>query len=177
MGGTTDKAALERLGRARLLALDVDGVLTDGRVVYVGPELELQSFCVQDGQGLVWLARAGVTVAWITGRGSAPTKRRAGELGVTEVHMQAGPKDLVLAEIQERLQIPPAETVAMGDDLPDLGLAARAAVFVAPANARADIRERADLVTAASGGAGAVRELVEQMLVARDAWPPVSTGK
>ena len=69
------------LARARLLALDVDGVLTDGRVVYAG-EMELQAFDVQDGQGLVWLRRAGVHVAWITGRGSPATEKRARELGV-----------------------------------------------------------------------------------------------
>lgn len=159
--------ALEaRLERTKLLVLDVDGVLTDGRVVYGGSE-EFQFFDVQDGQGLAWLRKAGITVAWITGRGCEATRRRAEELGVTELHMRSGPKDAALTAVQERLGIAPDETVAMGDDLPDLGLARHAGVFAAPANARPQVRERADLVTEASGGRGAVRELCERILVAR----------
>ena len=167
--GVLDQSVRERLASARLLALDVDGVLTSGRVVYAG-ETEVQSFCVQDGQGLVWLAREGVVVTWITGRGTEATRRRAAELGVRELHLRAGPKGAVLAEVQERLGITPAETVAMGDDLPDLGLAARAATFVAPENARPEVKARADVVTRAAGGHGAVRELVEHILHAKGRW-------
>ena len=160
--------ALEaQLERTRLLVLDVDGVLTDGRVVYGNGE-ELQFFDVQDGQGLAWLRKAGITVAWITGRGCEATRRRAEELGVAELHMRSGPKDAALRKIQERLGIAPDETVAMGDDLPDLGLAQYAGVFAAPANARPQVKERADIVTDASGGRGAVREICERILVARN---------
>ena len=104
------------LARVRLLALDVDGTLTDGRVVHVGEE-ELQAFCVLDGQGIAWLREAGVATAWITGRGCRATERRAAELRVEELVCQAGPKEELLADIQERLGIGPQETVAMGDDL------------------------------------------------------------
>lgn len=158
-----------RLARARLLALDVDGTLTDGRVVYHGRE-EVQAFNVLDGQGLTWLVDAGVTVAWISGRGCKATEKRATELGVAELHLRVGPKDDVLATIQERLRIGIAETVAMGDDLPDLGLALRAAVFACPADARPEVRERADLVTHSRAGSGAVRELVEAILEAKGMW-------
>lgn len=164
-----ERSVRDRLASARLLALDVDGVLTSGQVVYAG-ETEVQSFSVQDGQGLVWLLRAGVEVAWITGRGTEATRRRAAELGVQELHLRAGPKGAVLAEVQERLGITPEETVAMGDDLPDLGLAARAATFVAPQNARPEVKARADVVTRAAGGGGAVRELVEHILHAKGRW-------
>jgi 3-deoxy-D-manno-octulosonate 8-phosphate phosphatase (KDO 8-P phosphatase) len=164
--------ARARLAGVRLLALDVDGVLTDGRVTYVGDH-ELQSFCVQDGQGLVWLRKAGVELAWITGRGCQATERRAHELGVRELHVRSGPKDKVLADIQQRLGVTPDETAAMGDDLPDLGLAERAGFFAAPANARREVRARASLVTRASGGAGAVRELVEHILRAQGRWRDV----
>ena len=161
--------ALEaQLERTKLLVLDVDGVLTDGRVVYGSGE-ELQFFDVQDGQGLAWLRKVGITVAWITGRGCEATRRRAEELGVAELHMKSGPKDTVLREVQKRLGIAPDETVAMGDDLPDLGLARHAGVFAAPANARPQVKERADIVTEASGGRGAVREICERILVARNA--------
>jgi 3-deoxy-D-manno-octulosonate 8-phosphate phosphatase (KDO 8-P phosphatase) len=160
---------LEALRRARLLALDVDGTLTDGRVVYVGAE-ELQAFCVHDGAGLAWLRGEGVLQTWITGRGSEPTRRRAAELGVEELHTGVRDKTATLADVQERLGIAPEETIAMGDDLADFGLAERAALLVAPADARPEVRERAGLVTRAAAGHGAVRELVETMLRVRGRW-------
>ena len=160
------------LARAKLLALDVDGTLTDGRVVYCG-EQELQSFCVRDGQGLAWLRDAGVHLVWITGRGCKPTERRASELGVVELHQRAGPKADVLASVQERLSIEPADTIAMGDDLPDLGLAQRAALFACPSDAASEVRERADWVASALAGNGAVRELAEAILRAQGLWKPL----
>ena len=165
-------ATLAALRRARLLALDVDGVLTNGRVVYSDAG-ETQRFHVHDGQGLVWLMRAGVRVVWITGRGCAATERRAAELGIDELHAGAGPKGEVLAGAQARFGIPPEDTVVMGDDLPDLAMGARAALLIAPADARREVREAADLVTRAAGGRGAVRELVEHLLGARGRWQDV----
>lgn len=155
-----------KLAAVRLAVFDVDGTLTDGRVVYIG-EQELQSFCVYDGQGLVWLRRAGIELAWITGRGCASTQRRAKELGVAHLHCQSGPKDKVLAGIQARSGIGPEATLAMGDDVPDLAMAAGAAVFVAPAGARPEVLAAADLVTRATAGAGAARELAEVLLAIR----------
>ena len=167
-----DEQRLASLSRARLLVLDVDGTLTDGRVVYIGDE-ELQAFCVRDGQGLVWLRRAGVQLAWISGRGSQPTRRRGEELGVEFMRLRCRDKSTALAEIQAELGIGPAETIAMGDDLPDLALAAGAAFFAAPADARVEVRERADLVTSAVGGLGAVRELCERCLSAKGLWKEI----
>ncbi|MEM7305253.1 MAG: phenylphosphate carboxylase subunit delta [Planctomycetota bacterium] len=163
----------EVLARARLLALDVDGVLTDGRVVYVGSE-ELQAFHVLDGQGLRWLQRAGVEVTWITGRGCAATAKRAAELGVDELHMAAGNKRDVLAGVQARLGVSPRETVAVGDDAPDLALAAGAALFACPPGASAELRARAAVVTEAAGGAGCVREVAEAILRAKGVWGEIT---
>ena len=84
--------------------------------------------------------------------------------------MRAGPKARVLADVQDRLGVSPSETVAMGDDLPDLGLARMAALFVAPGDARVEVRERAGFVTEAPGGNGAVRELAEAILRAKGHW-------
>ena len=165
----SEEEITERLAAARLLALDVDGVLTDGRVVYAD-DTEWQAFSVRDGQGLVWLREAGVVLVWITGRGCAATQRRAQELGVAELHTRVADKCAKLAEVQERLGVGVEETVAMGDDLPDLALAARAGVFACPADADAEVRARAALVTAAPGGVGAVRELVECILRAKRLW-------
>ena len=162
----------ERLARTRLVALDVDGVLTDGRIVYGqhGPIDERQAFHVQDGIAIGWLRASGIVVAWISGRGCAGTEHRARELAVEELHLRVASKRATLREIQERLGIGSDETVAMGDDLPDLGLRAEAAFFAAPANAVVEVKERAHLVTRAGGGAGAVRELAERVLRARGLW-------
>lgn len=165
---------LEVLRAARLLVLDVDGTLTDGAVVYVGDKaVEAQRFCVRDGQGLVLLRRAGVRVAWITGRGCAATERRAEELGVDALRTHIGPKAEALAEVQAELGVEPAHTLAMGDDLPDLALRAGAAAFLCPPEAVPEVRERADLVTTASAGHGAVREVCDAVLRARGDWDAI----
>lgn len=164
-----DELAWASLARAELLALDVDGTLTDGRVIYVG-DVESQEFCVRDGQGLVWLREAGVQLAWITGRGSKPTERRAQELGVAAFRPRSGPKHEVLAALQKELGVAPDATLAMGDDLPDLALARRAAFFAAPADARPEVRLRADWVAPTRAGDGAVRALCELVLRARGQW-------
>jgi len=159
----------ELLAGVRLVALDVDGVLTDGRLIYaeVG---ETMRFDARDGIAVRWLLQAGVQLAWITGRGSHATARRARELGVEELHTRITDKTAALADVQERLDIPVSATASMGDDLPDLALAARSALFAAPADARPEVREAADLVTRAGGGAGAVRELAEHILRAKGEW-------
>jgi 3-deoxy-D-manno-octulosonate 8-phosphate phosphatase (KDO 8-P phosphatase) len=166
----SDPRALETaLARVRLVALDVDGTLTDGRVAYLEGK-ELATFHVHDGQGLVWLREAGIEVAWISGRGSPAVEQRARELGVRELHLGIRDKARALVELQQRLDLTPAVTLAMGDDLADLALARHALLFVAPANARPEVRARATLVTQANGGTGAVRELCECLLAARGAW-------
>lgn len=163
-----------RLKRVRLIALDVDGVLTDGRVVHgdlsQGGVVELQAFDVTDGAALVWLRRAGLSVVWISGRGCAATKKRAEEVGVRELFVRAGPKDAVLKSVQEAGGVGRDETLAMGDDLPDLRMRLHAGLFIAPASARPEVRAQADLVTTASGGRGAVREMGERLLRARGEW-------
>lgn len=156
------------LAGVRLVALDVDGVLTEGGIVYTGDQ-ETQTFHVHDGAGLVWLIRAGLRVAWITGRGCASTERRARELGC-ELFTKVRDKRAKLEELRARDGIDRAATLAMGDDLPDLGLAAAAGLFFAPADARPEVRARADHVTLARGGRGAVRETCEIVLAARGDW-------
>ena len=161
-----------KLARTRLVVLDVDGVLTDGGVTYAadadGETLELQRFDAKDGLGLNLLREAGITRAWITGRGNPTTERRAKELGIEELVLRArGSKAEVLAAIQERTGITPEETVVMGDDLIDLPMVARATVLACPADAHVAVRERATFVADARGGRGAVRELCDAILRAR----------
>jgi 3-deoxy-D-manno-octulosonate 8-phosphate phosphatase (KDO 8-P phosphatase) len=170
-GGDPDRAR-GVLARVLLLALDVDGCLTDGRVV-LGPKGEIQAFDVHDGQGLKWLQGASVRVCWISGRGSRATRKRARELGIAELHTGVGSKEQVLRGVQARLGLSSEATAAMGDDLADLGLRRAAAFFAAPADAREEVRARADLVTSAPGGRGAVRELCEHILRAKGRWQAI----
>ena len=163
---------LERLARVRLVALDIDGVLTDGRVV-MSPQGEVQSYCVQDGLGIKLLQREGLEIAWISGRGGDAARLRAEELGVRELHLRSGPKDVALAAVQARLSIRVDETLSMGDDLPDLAMARASALFVSVPNGRAEVRARAHFVTRSPGGAGAVRELAEHLLRSRGRWQAV----
>jgi 3-deoxy-D-manno-octulosonate 8-phosphate phosphatase (KDO 8-P phosphatase) len=168
-----DEEQMGTLRRCRLLVLDVDGCLTDGRIVY-GAEDEVQRFHVHDGAALRWLSREGVRIAWITGRGCKATERRADELEIDRLLFVRGTsKRGVLERLQAGFEIGPEETVAMGDDLPDLALAARAGFFAVPADGRPEVRERADLVTVARGGEGAVRELAEHVLRAKGRWQAI----
>lgn len=157
------------LARVKLVVFDVDGTLTDGRVLY-DDRGELQQFDVHDGLGLAWLQRAGLQLSWITGRGCPATQARARELGVQELHMRSGPKAEVLRAVQARLGLGPGETLAMGDDLPDLELAQESAFFAAPADARPEVRQRADWVSSSRAGHGAARELSELLLRAKGLW-------
>jgi 3-deoxy-D-manno-octulosonate 8-phosphate phosphatase (KDO 8-P phosphatase) len=166
------------LRRARLVVFDVDGTLTDGSIVLIGGNarekpVELQRFDVRDGIALRWLADAGLQLAWISGRGAGVTEARGVELGIHHVALRVADKCVELKSLQERLGIAVEETLAMGDDLPDLRLRSRAGFLAAPADARAEVRARAEFVTNAAGGRGAVREFAELILRARGAWDAI----
>jgi 3-deoxy-D-manno-octulosonate 8-phosphate phosphatase (KDO 8-P phosphatase) len=148
----------------RLLVLDVDGVLTDGRLYY-GPRGEaLKVFHVHDGHGIVEVQRAGITVAVISGRRSPMVSARCRELGVRHVFQGVSDKLIVLEGLLKRLKLTAAECACVGDDLPDLPLMERVGLSFAVADAVATVRRRADRTTRAPGGRGAVREVCEQLL-------------
>ena len=157
------------LKAVRLLVFDVDGTLTDGAVT-IGPEGESLRFAVVDGFALKYALAAGLQIAWISGRGSQAAERRGRELGLTEIHLKVANKSKELAALQKRLGIEPAATAAMGDDVPDLGLRARAGFFAAPANARPEALACADWVASTRGGESAVRDFVELVLRAQGRW-------
>jgi 3-deoxy-D-manno-octulosonate 8-phosphate phosphatase (KDO 8-P phosphatase) len=154
--------------------MDVDGVLTDGNVVWgvdeAGKLLELKEFSVRDGLAISLIRTLGYEVAWITGRTSAIVEKRASELGVREVHQGSRNKQAVLAGIMERLGFAREQVLYMGDDLNDLPAFEAAGVRVTVADAATDVRDRADWVTAAAGGAGAVREVIEHLLRTQGRW-------
>jgi 3-deoxy-D-manno-octulosonate 8-phosphate phosphatase (KDO 8-P phosphatase) len=159
----------ERARRIRLLVLDVDGVLTDGRLHYGPSGEELKVFHVRDGAGLVALQRAGVTVAIVSGRNSAAVDRRAAELGIRLVRQGAADKAHELETLASRLGTTREEMACVGDDTPDLPMMRRAALAIAVADAHADVIAAADWVTTRKGGRGAVREVCDLLLRARQA--------
>lgn len=169
-----------RLEPLRLLAMDVDGVLTDGAIVLGydadGALLELKSFHARDGLGISLAQAAGLEVAWITGRLSPLVARRAAELRVREVCQWARDKRRALAELAARLQLPREAVLYVGDDLNDLPAFAAAGVRVAVADADAAVRAAADWVTTAPGGRGAVREVVERVLRAQGRYEAAVEG-
>lgn len=163
---------LRRARRIRLLVLDVDGVLTDGHLIY-GPRGEtLKRFHVHDGLGLVCARRAGLGVAVISARRSRAVAVRMQELGIEEVHQGARDKARIYAGLVQRLSLRAEETAVMGDDLTDLPLMEQAGLALAPANAVHEVRQAADWVARRGGGDGAVREAVQLLLGAQRRWPP-----
>lgn len=153
----------------RLVVFDVDGTLTDGGI-FVSGAAETLRFDVRDGLLMVEAIRAGLHVAWITGRGSPAVEERARNLGVSDLHLRVKDKAIVLRQVLERLSLTPDQTLAMGDDLPDLALRSVAGCFIAPADACAEVLAVADHVTTARGGRGAVREALELLFRAQDRW-------
>jgi 3-deoxy-D-manno-octulosonate 8-phosphate phosphatase (KDO 8-P phosphatase) len=151
----------------RLLALDVDGVFTDGRFYLSDDGVESKSFHTQDGYGIRQIIDAGIAVAVISGRESGAVRKRMAELGVK--HVVQGCKDKVAAlnEIISGLGISLGECAYVGDDIPDLPLLNHVGVAIAVANAVPALHERCDFSTSAAGGAGAVREVCEMILGAQ----------
>jgi 3-deoxy-D-manno-octulosonate 8-phosphate phosphatase (KDO 8-P phosphatase) len=152
----------------KLLLLDVDGVLSDGRITYNSEQQELKSFHIHDGLGIKLLQSAGIQVGIITGRNSPMVERRAKELGITLLVQGREDKAVAMQSIQQQLGLASNEVAYMGDDLPDLAAILHAGLSIAPANAVAIVRQHADLVTTKLGGDGAVREACEFILAAKD---------
>lgn len=153
----------------RLLVLDVDGVLTDGSIVYDDRGAETKTFNVRDGFGVKLWIEAGGACAIVTRRGGEAVRRRAAELGIEHVIEGAGDKGDAVQEICRRTRVPPDRAAYLADDWPDLAAMRLVAYPMAVADADPRVRERARFVTRAPGGRGAVREAVEHLLEARDA--------
>jgi 3-deoxy-D-manno-octulosonate 8-phosphate phosphatase (KDO 8-P phosphatase) len=160
----------QRTARVRLLLLDVDGVLTDGSIVYGDDRVELKRFHVRDGSGVKLWQMAGGRVAIVSGRSSAAVTVRAAELGIAPVLQGMSVKLPALQAILDECGLQPEQVCAVGDDLPDLPVLRRCGVAVAVADACPEVREFADYITVAPGGRGAVREVVEWLLKAQGRW-------
>lgn len=157
----------EKAARIRLVVFDVDGVFTDGRLYYGADGETSKVFHVHDGHGIKELLRRGVAVAVISGRDSAAVSRRMRDLGVQHVFQGNEDKLPVFERLLKKLGTAAADTACVGDDLPDLPLLEKAGLAVAVANAHPQVRERAEFVTTARGGDGAVREVCDLLLASR----------
>ncbi|MBU2226703.1 MAG: HAD-IIIA family hydrolase [Proteobacteria bacterium] len=174
MGEVTDERLLNKIRRVKLLILDVDGVLTDGRIIIDDAGAESKNFDVRDGHGLKILMRYGIEVALLTGRRSQVVEHRAAELGIAEVHQGTWNKAEVFAEILQRRNLAPEETAYAGDDVVDIPVLRQVGFAVAVADATPEVRHVADYVTGCRGGRGAVRELCEVILRAQGFWADVA---
>jgi 3-deoxy-D-manno-octulosonate 8-phosphate phosphatase (KDO 8-P phosphatase) len=150
----------------RVAFFDIDGVMTDGGILYSSEGETLKRFNTLDGLGLKLLERGGITPVVITGRDSAPLRKRLQALGVQHVHYGTEDKRPAAEKTLQQLGLDWSQAAAMGDDWPDLPVMARAAFAAAPPNAHAEVRQCAHYVTQAAAGYGAAREFCDLLLVA-----------
>lgn len=159
-----------RWGAIQLLCCDVDGVLTDGSLCFDESGALLQTFYVRDGFGLVAARRAGIKVAWISGRPSQVARKRFAELGLDHCLLSCDDKASAILELQKQHGFTAQQCCFIGDDVPDLSAFTVCGLRVAVADAEPVLMERADYITRARGGRGAVREIIDLMLSARGYW-------
>ncbi len=157
----------------KLLVLDVDGVLTDGRILLSPDGQEFKTFNVRDGAGMKYWKRAGGKLAIISGRGSPAVTHRAAELGVDAVHLNIKDKLPAYREVLDELGFTPQQTAVIGDDLTDLPLLRNCAFGVAVGDAAEELLAQAAYVTTLPGGAGCVRETIELMLKRSGRWDQI----
>ena len=155
---------IERANDIRLLVLDVDGVLTDGRLIFSARGEEQKVFHVRDGAGIVQLLRAGLQIAVISGRQSKAVDKRMTELGVTWVRQGISDKLAALRELLDILALGPQAVASVGDDTPDLPIFQVARLAIAVADAHPSVKSQAHFITQANGGQGAVREVCDLIL-------------
>jgi 3-deoxy-D-manno-octulosonate 8-phosphate phosphatase (KDO 8-P phosphatase) len=166
-GNNHDVALLRAAAGIRLLVLDVDGVLTDGRLYYDAGGREFKSFHVRDGYGLQQVMNAGIQVAVISGRSSRATAARMTELGISHVILGCADKLEALEALTGGLNIPLEEVACVGDDVPDLPALLQVGLPMAVADAHPRVQTAARWRTQLPGGAGAVREVCDLLLAAR----------
>ena len=163
----TPKSVIDAAQKIKLLLLDVDGVLTDGKLYYGNSGEEMKGFDIQDGLGIKLLQKGNIQVGIITGRMSSLLQRRADELGINPVIQGREDKLTVLNELLPSLDITLDEIAFIGDDLPDLAVIKKVGLGITVANASSTLAAKADWRTACTGGNGAVREVAEMILTAQ----------
>jgi 3-deoxy-D-manno-octulosonate 8-phosphate phosphatase (KDO 8-P phosphatase) len=163
----------EKLAQIRLAVFDVDGVLTDGRIMLMSDQREVKTFHVHDGMGLRALKEAGVEVAIISARQSVVVNQRMQELGIVRVFQGERDKGSRMQKLMDLMKIHPEQALFVGDDLQDWPAMRLSAVKITVPNGAPELRERCDYVTSQAGGMGAAREVAELILKAQDRWDEV----
>ncbi len=171
-----DPALLLRAQNVRVAFFDVDGVLTDGGLLFTENGETIKRFCTLDGHGLKMLQRADITPAVITGRDSAPLRARLKALGITHVRYGTEDKAPAAQEILNELGLDWSQAAHMGDDWPDMAEMTRAAFACAPSNAHIEVKAIAHYVTEREGGNGAAREFCDLLLVASGRYAELLKG-
>jgi len=168
------KITPDRLAPIKLVIFDVDGVLTDGRIIIDDQGVESKFFNVRDGHGIKLLQRAGLQAAFLTGRQSRVVDRRAEELGVRLVYQGAKNKIEIYEQILAEQKTADSEVAYAGDDLVDLPVMRRVGLALTPADAIDEVKAAAHYVCRLAGGHGAAREMVELILKGRGLWASVT---
>jgi 3-deoxy-D-manno-octulosonate 8-phosphate phosphatase (KDO 8-P phosphatase) len=170
---TLPTAVLSRLSAVRLLLMDVDGVLTNGKIVITDQQLESKQYSSRDGLGIILGRRHGLTLGVISGRTSPATDFRCRSLKFNEIHLGRLDKLPVLEEISQRTHIPVSEIAYIGDDLVDLPVMKVVGISACPSDAHEEVLSRVDIVLGAAGGDGCVRMLIDFWLKATGKWETV----
>lgn len=168
-----EETIVAKARKIKLLLLDVDGVLTDGKIVYDSKGRDSKFFDVHDGMGVYLLHKAGLKTALVTAKGSQAIKPRARDMRVDEVFADVSPKTQVLDKISKKYKINSEEICFAGDDLVDLCLMKKVGLSIAVFNACPEIKQSADYITLREGGRGAVREIAELLLKSQNKWEEV----
>lgn len=164
----------EKLIPIKLLMLDVDGVLTDGSIIYSDSGEEIKAFNVRDGHGLRLLMRAGIEVVLLTGRESKAILHRARDLGIADVYQKAIDKISTYQKIVSDKKVEDRQVCFVGDDIVDIPVLRRVGFSAAVSDAVPEVREVVDYITSKEGGKGAVREMCELLLKAQNRWEQVT---
>jgi 3-deoxy-D-manno-octulosonate 8-phosphate phosphatase (KDO 8-P phosphatase) len=161
---------LTRLSRIRLVALDVDGVLTDGKLFILPDGQALRGFHIKDGYAIQLAIKKGLEIAIISGSGDDAVFSRFNKLGVRHIFLGVQDKKNTLQTLLEKNGVSAAEVLFMGDDVPDVAVMQSVGLSACPADAANDVRQLADYISPLDGGTGCVREVLEKILKLQDKW-------
>ncbi|PKN77233.1 MAG: phenylphosphate carboxylase subunit delta [Deltaproteobacteria bacterium HGW-Deltaproteobacteria-10] len=164
----------EKLKNIKMLILDVDGVMTDGRVIMDDSGREIKNFDVRDGHGIKLIQRYGIKVVLLTGRKSDVVLHRARDLDIKEVHQKVFNKKEVLVKILKKNKLAAAEAAFIGDDVIDIPVLKAVGFSAAVADALDVVKKSVDYITQNKGGGGAVREVCDMLLQAQGQWPQIA---
>ena len=166
-----NKSVIAKIKKIKMLAMDVDGVLTGGEIIYLNKDYEIKIWSVKDRMGFALATRAGnLRLAWITGRESSEVARCAKECLIDDLYQKAATKNEPYKRMKAKYNLKDEEVLFIGDDLIDLPVLRQAGLSVCPQDAPREVKKEVDLVTKASGGKGVFREIVELVLKTQGTW-------